>query len=296
MRPLVPIVCGTLLGLSLLSSPALAGGLKPDDAQAKRDAITVDLSDDPKLAAVELQAAAEELGDPVLFLAAADKLRFEAEATRELELAERALPLAMTARDIALYLGNDGNDKRSEWHPVTKAQAIELSGEANRTIAAIERLIEEIEQERADAAAAAEAARLAALEDDDRQRREMKPGTGMIAGGSAALVVGLGGVAMIGTGVAMGQARQREAEALDLPNQLDQLAELDRQGAQANTIAYVGGAVAGVGIIAGATLIALGVRKRKRAGQAGLESEQARVHVGGYFDRQGGGLSIQGRF
>ncbi len=294
MRWTASLVTGSLLSLALTLAPLparAAGGLTPEQASATRSEVRSGLSDDPALASAELQRAAEANGDPALFLAAADQLRFAAEEDRDLESAERALPLAMTANDIALYLANKDNFARTRWRPVTQEGAAELAGEANRTIASIEELIATIEAERAAAEAEAARTRRTSPIDDDKPR---KPGTGLIIGGSASLVLGLAGVAMVGAGAAKGNARQREAEALDLPAELDQLAALDRQGAQANTLTYAGAGLAAVGVITGVTLIVLGVRKRRQAGET--SSEHARVQVGGYFSPQGGGLQLQGRF
>ena len=109
------------------------------------------------------------------------------------------------------------------------------------------------------------------------------------------------GIGMLTAGLVMGQSTQREAEALMLPAQLDELDTLDRKGATANAIAYAGGAVAGVGIIVGATLIAVGVERRKASPDSSAalpswRSAGATLLVDGWFDRDGGGLVLRGRF
>jgi hypothetical protein len=119
----------------------------------------------------------------------------------------------------------------------------------------------------------------------------------LIAGGSAALVLGVAGAGILGTGLARGAARQRDAEALNLPAERDRLTELDAQGAAANTLAYVGGALAGVGLAVGVALIVVGVKKRNAAGPsdaAGLGRN--RMLVGGWVEHSGGGFALQGRF
>ncbi|NVB37162.1 hypothetical protein G6O69_04920 [Pseudenhygromyxa sp. WMMC2535] len=289
----------TSLALSaalLISTTASASGrLEPEDAAAKRDEVSASLPEDAEAAAEALHAAAEALGDPELFLAAADKLRFEAASTRDQDLAEAARPHAQTARDVAIYLADERNYDATDWHPVERERAQALVGEADQALREIDTLIAEIEEERRKAE---EAARLAAGGEGgeakaEKPKRDKKPGTGLIAGGSVGLVVGVGGLAVLGVGLAQGGSLQREAETLDLPAEQDQLDDLDRRGKQANTLAIVGGVVGGVGLATGVALIVLGVKKRK---QAGPGAEARRLDVGPYYTGHGAGLTIQGSF
>ncbi|WP_157595176.1 hypothetical protein [Plesiocystis pacifica] len=296
MRTSSPLATGlaSALGLSLALTCLLAPGvasakrLTPEQAAEARSAVD---TTDPDA----MEEAAEELGDPELFLRAAEALRLEADTTRDLDLAIRALPLAQTANDIAAYLADERNYKNSDWRPVERDRAVGLVAESKESIQSIEALIAAIEEERRKAAeeeAARQAALAAAGEDEKKKRGPMKPGTGMIIGGSAALALGVGGVAIVGVGLAQGNAAQAEAESLDLPAEIDRLSELDAAGSRANNLALVGGIVGGVGLIAGATLVALGVKKRKQAGP----DASASVQVGGYFSAQGGGLQLSGSF
>ncbi|PRQ06884.1 hypothetical protein ENSA7_34220 [Enhygromyxa salina] len=280
--------------LALVTVPRFAlakGGQSPEDAAAQRDQIEAGLAQDPRAAVASLRSAGEELGDPELFLLAAERARDEAQSSRDAALALEAESLALVAQDIGSYLADDTNYSATDWRPVTRDRASELAGEAGSLATQAHTLAEEIEAERAAAAAAAERARLEALT-EDKPKRELKPGTGLIAGGSAALVLGAGGIGLLGAGIAMGQANQREAESLNLPDELARLEELDRKGATANTLAYVGGVVAGVGVAVGVALIVVGVKKRKAAGP----QEQASVHMSGWFDNDGGGLALRGSF
>lgn len=278
------------LVLALVPVVAEARGLNPDDAAAKRAQIEDGLDTDPRAAIEQLQDAGDESGDPELFLQAAQLAHDEAASSRDAELAEQAAVLARTAEDIGLYLAETRNYDATDWRPVTRERAAELARDAGKLAEDSQSLAQEIYDERA----AAEAANSRNTTDEPERRRRKKaaPGTGMIAGGSAALVIGGGGIGLMVAGLTMGAANQREAESLMLPEELSRLSELDRKGATANTLAYVGGAVAGVGIIAGATLIALGVKRRKAAGP----SQEANVHVGGYFTTHSAGLSLTGRF
>lgn len=283
-----------MLALVLVPSSALAKGQSPDDAAAKRAQIEAGLAQDPRVAVEALRSSGEELGDPELFLLGATRARDEARSSRDAALALEAESLALTAQDIGSYLADADNYGATDWRPVSRERASELAAEAGDLADQAHTLAEEIEAERAAQAAAAERARLDGLA-DDKPKRELKPGTGLIIGGSGVLVLGAVGVGLLGAGIAMGQARQREAEGLDLPTELPRLEELDRQGKTSNTLAVVGGVMAGVGVAVGVALIVVGVKKRKAAGpqeQAGIRP----MHVGGWFDHDGAGVALRGSF
>ena len=85
---------------------------------------------------------------------------------------------------------------------------------------------------------------------------------------------------------------QEEAESLVLPLEQERLDQLDRQGAQDNLMAYIGMAVAGVGLSSGIALIVVGSKKRKAAGAP----ESATLRIGPYFRGGKAGLSFTGNF
>jgi hypothetical protein len=273
-----------VLALIMAPSSAHAKGHSPEDAAAKRAQIEAGLAQDPRAAVEALRSSGEELGDPELFLLAATRARDEARSSRDAALALEAESLALIAQDIGSYLADADNYDATDWRPISRDRAPELATEAGNLADQAHTLAEEIETERAAAAAAAERDRLAGQRDEPK--RERQPGTGLIIGGSVALVLGVGGVGLLGAGVAMGQARQREAEGLDLPAELARLDELDRQGATSNTLAIAGGVVAGVGVAVGVALIVVGVKKRKAAGPT----------MSGWFDRDSAGLALRGSF
>jgi hypothetical protein len=283
-------VLALTLSLCLIPGPVVAKGLKPEDAAAKRAEIEGAQPAEPRAAIEYLTRAGEEHGDPELFLLAAQLALDEADRARDIELAQHAAELATITRDIGLYLADDQNYAATDWKPVTLVRAAELAELARSLAGKADDLVDAIEAERA--AAEAEARRAAELAAQQKAKRERKPGTGLIAGGSVALMLGAGGLGMIGAGIAIGQARQRDAEALLLPQQLDELAELDRRGAQANTIAYAGIGVAVVGLAVGTALIVIGVKKRKASGS----TQETALRVGGWLDRDTGGLLVGGRF
>jgi hypothetical protein len=273
------------LALSLsLPAPMAWAGITPEQAQQQRDEVQGEASSLAAAAAVELlQREAEERGDPELFLSASERLRQQAEVESDEDLARAAARLASTARDIALYLADERRFAATDWQVVTRERASELADAAEQAMTKAIEL--------ADAIVAAKAAESAAPPPDDEPERTRKPGTALIAGGAAALTIGVGGLAMIGAGMGIGGNAQKEAESLDLPAEQARLDELDRKGAQANLITYVGIAVAGVGLASGIALIAVGVKKRGRSDDA-----RASLRAAPWFGREAAGLAIGGRF
>lgn len=284
-----------VFALALLPSAALAKGLSPEAAAAQREQLEAQRSSDPRDAVEQLGNWGDEFGDPELFLTAATLAQQEAESSRDLELAQLSGTLALTAGDISSYLADARNYDATDWRPVTRERAVEISLQAQVLTDSSHALVREIEAELA--AAEAEAARLRnAPVDEPRTRR---PGTGLIAGGSVALVLAGGGVGLLTAGLVTGQANQREAESLMLPAELDRLEQIDRKGASSNALAYAGGAVAGVGLAVGVALIAVGLERRKAQPSASASAPSLLEHgwlVGGWVDRDGGGFALQGKF
>ena len=85
----------------------------------------------------------------------------------------------------------------------------------------------------------------------------------------------------------MGQSAQRQVEDPDVFGEA--WLDADRRGDLGNDLAIAGVVVAGVGLAAGATLVAFGVKKRKQS-----ESAQERAQV--MVTPTMGGLVFSGRF
>lgn len=278
-----------VLALALVPSAAIAKGLSPEAAAAQRAQLESERSDSPREAIEQLRSWGDEFGDPELFLSAATLAQEEAKSSRDLELAELSVTLALTAQDIGFYLADARNYDATEWRPVTSERAGEISQQARDIVGSSRELMLEIEAEILAAQADAERDRTAPADDEPKPRR---PGTGMIIGGSVALVLAGGGIGLMTAGLLTGQSHQREAETLMLPAELARLDELDRMGATSNTLAYAGGAVAGVGLAVGVALIVVGIKRRKAEPSASASTPL----MGGWADRNGGGLVLQGRF
>src|SRR5690606_25498221 len=94
------------------------------------------------------------------------------------------------------------------WQPVAPEYVGTVITRAESLITDAEALIAAIEDEQREAAESA----VTTEEPDRRERGPAKPGTGLIAAGSAALVVGLGGAGLGVAGLARGSKAQSEVE------------------------------------------------------------------------------------
>lgn len=101
------------------------------------------------------------------------------------------------------------------------------------------------------------------METDDGAQR--KPGTGFIVGGAVAMAAGLGGLGVMGAGMAQA-APANDFDPLDDPmTRREQIA----RGERGNVMSVVGLSVGGALLITGIALVAVGV-KRRRAGNTAL--------------------------
>jgi hypothetical protein len=233
------------------------------------------------------------LKDPVLILDSAEALRDHAAEQRSIEHAEQAIDRAAPALDMLYFLRDRLRDQTSAaaWQPlaaehldtvITRAEA--LVRDANALIRAIED-----EQRRAAEASTPEP-------EPEPERRAAKPGTGLIAAGSAATVLGLAGAGLGIAGLVLGAQAQAEVEDPLVYEPEHSAAEA--RGESANVLAGVGLAVAGVGLGVGAALIVLGLKKRKRAGAADPELSVVPLLFNHGPERglAGGGFGLAGSF
>lgn len=238
-------------------------------------------------AATELATAAAEGGDPVLYLDAAEVMLRSAREDRDIEIAESSRDPARVALDILHFLNDEHADP--DWKVADPYPADSLIDRAESHLQAVDELIAEIEAEQAAALATDEND---ATDKKKKKKREVKPGTGLIAAGGALAGVGLGGVVVMSLGIVRGKDAQSEVEAIGpvMPGDPDYEAfqDADQRGKSANTLAIAGAVVTGVGIIAGATLIGIGIKKRK----AGKQEETAKI----WISPTAGGLVLGGRF
>lgn len=104
--------------------------------------------------------------------------------------------------------------------------------------------------------------KLVSEEEDERVR---KPGTGFIVGGAIAMAAGLGGLGVMGAGMAQAAAAD-DFDPFDTPMaRREQIA----RGERGNVMSVVGASVGGALLVTGIALVAVGV-KRRRAGNTSL--------------------------
>ncbi|MCA9660268.1 MAG: hypothetical protein KC486_18135, partial [Myxococcales bacterium] len=115
------------------------------------------------------------------------------------------------------------------------------------------------------------------------------PGRGLVLGG--AVLLGLGGASLgvMTTGMILG-VRANDIDALDPDNFADRREQFDR-GRLGNTLAIAGGAAAGVTLISGAVLLAIGLKKQRAAAK-----EETSARVAPLLGPGLAGLSVGGRF
>jgi hypothetical protein len=111
----------------------------------------------------------------------------------------------------------------------------------------------------------------------------------LIIGGSAALVVGLGGGGLAAAGLVLGAQAQTDVE--DPLVYEPEHGDAEARGRVANVLAGVGIGVGAVGVGVGVALIVLGVKQRKQAGPS-----TAAVLPMPMIGPDGGGLGLMGRF
>lgn len=281
-------VIATAALLLLSARSALAGDITPDSANAARFSIEqqgqqLGASGNHRQAAELYWQKGIELKDPVLIIDAAEAWRAHARSERSIEAAQTAGTQAAVALDM-LYFLRDGATS-SAWQPVAPEHLGTLIARAQTVVTDAQALIAEIEAEQARAAEAANAP----AEDPKKKRGPAKPGTGLIAGGSTALVLGLGGAGLAVTGLLLGAQAQADVEDPLVYEPEHSAAE--GRGRTANVLAGVGIGVGAVGIGVGVALISVGVKKRKAAG-----STTAHVMPVPMLSSHGGGLGLAGRF
>lgn len=278
------------LPITALPVPALAADVTPASAASARkpvqDRAKQLMTSDAGEAAEYLSKEARQSGDPVLFLDAAEAYKTDGVATRD----KAALQAAVEHASIGLDIANFQTDARCDpgWQHLDVADFDRELARGKKLIADSEKAIDELDKP-------AEAPPPA--EEPKERRRAPRDGRGLIAGGSLLTLVGVGGLGMIGAGLAIGSKAQKDVEALN-PSDIDydsQVVELDKKGKSANMITYIGIPVAAVGLAAGIALIAVGVKKRK-AYRAEHGASETALHVVPALGRGFAGLSVGGRF
>lgn len=276
-----------------------AGGLTPEQGEAKRDELRASVADDVEAerweaAADATESGAEATGDPLSYKDAANYRLEQARADRDIDVAKEAIETANITLDILyFYDAVDEGEAESDYRPIEPAMASSLVSEVQGIIEQAETLIEEIEAEEAESTEGGGTA----AGGKTRKKREKKPGLALIAIGSGVSAIGLAGVSMGLAGLIISSSKQKEVEGLTLPNDQARVDQLDAEGSRANLIGWVGLGVGAAGLAIGVPLIVVGVLKRKKAGNpsasALLRHELRMVPT---TSRRFGGVALHGRF
>ncbi len=270
----------------MLALAAPDGAITPASANDARLAIIGQAGNlPPGDAAPFLAEKGKELKDPVLYVESAEAYNKAADAERSTDAAEEAKVQARVVLDMVGFL--EGDSASEMWQPLEGDQTTVIKNRAKQAIEDADVLIAAIEAER-------EAAN--APPPPPPPPKEKPPGRPLIIAGSASLVLGLGGLGVGSAGLALGAKNQKAVED-DTSIVGDEYDDYDRKGKNYNTMAIVGMAVGGVGVITGAALIAVGVKKNKKSGLAQEQRPTANVAPAFALGRgDAAGLVISGRF
>ncbi len=249
-------------------------------------------------AAELLSEEAGKRSDPVLYLDAADAYKTAGIEGKSKADLETGIERARIGLDILYFLQDPRADP--EWQVVDSG---EIAGEISRgekLVASSEQAIEDLDK-KVEAPPPADEG-----EEKKARKKAPKDGRGFIAAGSLLTLVGVGGLGIMGAGLATGAAAQKDIDALadDLKagtiTQADfdaQKPDIDDKGKRGNVLTYAGIGVGAVGLAVGIALLVIGVKKRKayRAENGGGEADSTAMLVPS-VGRDHAGLVLIGRF
>ena len=252
-------------------------------------------------AAEVLSEEAGKRSDPVLYIDAAEAYKAAGDQAKSKSDLESAIERASIGLDILYFLQDARVDP--EWEVVASGDIGAEIGRAQKVLAASEAAIANFDKK-------VEVEAPAETDSDDTKektrKKAPKDGRGLIAAGSVLTLVGVGGIGLMGFGIASAAGAQKDIDALAKKvksGEIDQAAfdmqspDINAKGERGNTLTYAGAAVGAVGLAAGIALLVVGVKKRKkyRADNGGGESGSAAMIVPS-FGRGTVGLVLTGRF
>lgn len=245
--------------------------LSPDAAEGKRQAIRDAVQSDRDSGNMDAVARGLEdngalLGDPVVIMEAGEVRLGIAEQERDTDQAQRSIETTHVALDILYFYDavSDGQT-HSDWLVIEPGSASGLISDARRQIDRAESLIEEIERERSAAEGSGDAPVVSQRKADKKERKPMRPGTGLIIAGTAFTAVGVAGAGLGFAGLAISSSKQKEVDGKQIPDEQDEVERLDEEGRRANIMGYTGIAVAAGALAIGIPLLVVGVMKRKKS-------------------------------
>jgi hypothetical protein len=162
--------------------------------------------------------------------------------------------------------------------------------ERNKELAWVDERVSKIDAELevvAEREAAAERAAADRAANERADQPKPPPGRGLVIAGSVITGLGVGGLAIMTTGMVLGSQND---DISDLPtNDLDTRADRFRMGRLGNTLAIAGGVGAAVLLGTGVALLVLGLKKNRGAGERD-------VVLVPEFDAGRAGIAVIGRF
>lgn len=244
---------------------------------------------DPEAAAELLSEEAGTRSDPVLYIDAAEAYRDAGVKEKSRPALETGIEKARIGLDILYFLEDPRADP--DWQILDSGKIAGEISRGQKVIAASEQAITDMEEK-------TEAAPAPVVEPEGRKKAP-RDGRGLIAGGALLTVVGVGGIGLLGAGLASGAKAQKDVNNLN-PSDLDyqsKVDDLDAKGKLGNTLAIVGGVLGGVGLAAGIALLVVGVKKRKKyRDEHGSDDTSASLRVLPIAGRGQAGLVFTGRF
>lgn len=282
-------------------TPLMAGGkVTPAQATSARKPVQdraqgLLSAGDPDGAAELLALEAARRDDPVLYLDAGDAFRAAGIKNKSKADLTSGIDQAKVGLDILYFLQDPRCDP--DWQIV---DGNEVSSEIRRG----EKIVEDSEKAIADLDKKVEAP--PPVDEDKGRKKAPRDGRGFIAVGSVLTLVGIGGLGIMGAGLATGASAQKDIDALadSLKNgAIDQATfdaqkpEIDDKGKRGNVLTYAGIGVGAVGLAAGIALLVVGVKKRKKyRAEHGGGGDSPSAMVLPALGRGTAGLVLSGRF
>jgi tetratricopeptide (TPR) repeat protein len=135
--------------------------------------------------------------------------------------------------------------------------------------------------------------------DEAADAREEKRNKAMIGAGASFTVLGVGGVAMLVTGIIMAKSAEDKSSQLLLETDIPARQSALSQGQAGNALILLGSLAGGVFLTAGIPVLGVGLasegKRKQRRSEAGLEVAGIRS-IAPMWTRAGVGLTIGGRF
>ena len=174
--------------------------------------------------------------------------------------------------------------------------------ERDREREEVERVLSSLEEKiaEAEAARAEKEKELAALSrpafDPELDARLQRQNRSLIIGGASLTALGVAGLGTMGAG--FGLSLGAESSVGELSSEADVEARRDAlsRGRVGNALTVVGALVGGVGVLAGASMLGVGLAREKQRKAANAEYESTAWRIGGHVGREGFGLQLRGRF